>query len=221
MSWRGLLYGAAIALVPAATIGATTGPDIDAPSTTEAAWTGDGPVRLVTTPEGNVARFRVREQLARLDFPNDAVGETREITGVIEFDAEGRVNRETSRFEVDLSALQSDSDRRDNFIRRRTLDTETYPKAVFVPTEVRGIPSPVPTEGELEFEILGEMTIRDVTRPVTWRVEASADGGAYIGTARTRFTFGTFELEIPRVGSVLSIRDDIRLEYDFRLVMEK
>lgn len=175
-------------------------------------------VRLVTAEQGNVARYRVREQLARLDFPNDAVGETRAITGAIELEADGRVVREASRFEVDLSALQSDSDRRDNFIRRRTLETETYPMAVFVPTEVRGLPWPVPTDDELEFEVVGEMTIRDVTRPITWQVTASADGGAFIGTARTRFTFGTFDLEIPRVASVLSIRDDIRLEYEFRLV---
>jgi hypothetical protein len=37
-----------------------------------------------------------------------------------------------------------------------------------------------------------------------------------VGTATTRFPFGRFDLEIPRVRSVLSVDDDIRLEYDFR-----
>lgn len=177
-------------------------------------------IRLVTAPEGNVARYRVREQLARLDFPNDAVGETSNISGAIVLDENGNVVRGESRFEVDLSTLKSDSDRRDNYIRRRTLQTEQYPKAVFVPTAIRGVPSPLPTSGDFSFELDGELTIREVTRPVTWRVDARAADGRYFGTAVTEFTFGTFELDIPRVASVLSIRDNIRLEYDFRLVRE-
>jgi len=177
-------------------------------------------VRLVTAPEGNVARYRVREQLARLDFPNDAVGETSAITGALVLDENGAIVREESRFEVDLSTLKSDSDRRDNYVRRRTLQTEEYPTAVFVPTAIRSAPSPLPTSGEFTFELDGELTIREVTRPITWQVTARAADGTYSGTATTEFTFGTFELDIPRVASVLSIRDNIRLEYDFLLVRE-
>ncbi|MFS8639162.1 MAG: YceI family protein [Gemmatimonadota bacterium] len=177
-------------------------------------------VRLVIAPEGNVARYRVREQLARLDFPNDAVGETSSISGALVLDEDGSVVAAESRFEVDLRTLKSDSDRRDNYIRRRTLQTEQYPMAVFVPTAIRGAPSPLPTTGEFSFELDGELTIREVTRPVTWQVTARAIDGGYAGTATTEFTFGTFELEIPRVASVLSIRDNIRLEYDFRLVRD-
>ena len=72
---------------------------------------------------------------------NDAVGETTSITGTLVLDDRGAVVRQESRFEVDLSTLKSDSDRRDNYIRRRTLQTDTYPKAVFVPTALRGAPS--------------------------------------------------------------------------------
>jgi len=182
---------------------------------------GSAPIRLVTAHHGNTARYRVREQLARLDFPNDAVGETTSITGTLVLDDRGAVVRQESRFEVDLSTLKSDSDRRDNYIRRRTLQTDTYPKAVFVPTALRGAPNPLPTSGEFTFKLEGELTIRDVTRPVTWDVTARASQGGYTGTAVTEFTFGTFNLEIPRVASVLSIRDNIRLEYDFHLVPQK
>src|SRR5690606_3300185 len=105
-------------------------------------------------------------------------------------------------------------------VRRRTLQTEEYPTAVFVPTAVRSAPSPLPTSGEFTFELDGELTIREVTRPITWQVTARAADGTYSGTATTEFTFGTFELDIPRVASVLSIRDNIRLEYDFRLVRD-
>jgi hypothetical protein len=40
------------------------------------------------------------------------------------------------------------------------------------------------------------------------------------GRAETSFTFEEFGLEIPRVRSVLSVVNEIRLEYDFRLIAE-
>jgi polyisoprenoid-binding protein YceI len=173
---------------------------------------------LVVADQGNRARYRVREQLARLDFPNDAVGETTSISGSLMLTPEGDVVREGSRFVIRLADLASDSDRRDNYLRRNTLSTDDYPDAVFVPTGLRDLPSPLPASGEATFLLDGELTVRDTTRPVTWQVGAEFAGGAVIGRAETRFTFGDVGLTQPSVGSVLSIRDDIRLEYDFRLV---
>jgi len=173
---------------------------------------------LTVAEEGNRARYRVREQLARLEFPNDAVGETRSVAGSMLVTSDGEILRGGSRFVIRLADLESDSDRRDNYLRRNTLATDEYPDAVFVPTGFRELPSPIPTSGEARFLLDGELTIRDVTRPVTWQVGAEFAGGAVIGRAETRFTFDEMGLTVPRVGSVLSIREDIRLEFDFRLV---
>jgi polyisoprenoid-binding protein YceI len=173
---------------------------------------------LTVAEEGNRARYRVREQLARLEFPNDAVGETGSISGSLLVTSDGEILREGSRFVIRLADLESDSDRRDNYLRRNTLATDEYPDAVFVPTGLRELPSPIPTSGEARFLLDGDLTIRDVTRPVTWRVGAEFAGGAVIGRAETTFTFDEMGLTVPRVGSVLSIREDIRLEFDFRLV---
>jgi polyisoprenoid-binding protein YceI len=173
--------------------------------------------RYVVAEQGNEARYRVREQLLGFDFPNDAVGVTGRITGVVMVDGEGGL-ADGSHIVVDLSALTSDSDRRDNFIRRRTLNTETHPEAVFVPRRVRGLAGPLPPSGEVSFRIEGDMTVREATRAVVWEVVARRAGEAVVGTATTRFPFSHFDLEIPRVRSVLSVDDDIRLEYDFRFV---
>ena len=48
-------------------------------------------------------------------------------------------------------------------------------------------------------------------------VLAGLGSGMVTGTAVTRFTFETFELTKPRVAILLSIDDDIALEYDFTL----
>src|SRR5688500_19685329 len=92
-----------------------------------------GPVRYTIVPERSEARYRIREQLAGVNFPNDAVGATRAVEGGIAFDAQGRVVSAQSRFTVDLRTLTSDHPRRDNYVRRNTLETERYPSAVFVP----------------------------------------------------------------------------------------
>jgi hypothetical protein len=41
------------------------------------------------------------------------------------------------------------------------------------------------------------------------------------GTASTAFTFEDFQITKPRVAVVLSFADTIRLEYDFRLSIER
>lgn len=175
----------------------------------------------VVAPEGSEARYRVREQLARINFPSDAVGRTDRLEGRIVILPDGRIDRAVSAFEVHLASLESDSDRRDNFIRRNTLSTDAHPAARLVPTALEGLPSPLPGSGEASFRLAGDFTVRGVTRPTLWDVTAEFVDGAVLGRASTRFTFGDFGLEIPRVGSVLSVNDDIRLEVDFILVPEE
>ena len=174
--------------------------------------------RLVVAPHGNEARYRVREQLAGIDFPSDAVGATSAVTGGLAFDASGAVVRDQSRFTIDLSTLKTDSDRRDNYVRRNTLQTEQHAQAVFVPTQVRGLRFPLAAAGDVAFQLIGDLTIRGVTRPVTWDVSATISNGSLSGEAKTQFTFADFELTKPRVRSVLSVDDDIRLEYTFFLI---
>jgi len=195
--------------------GESTPPAPPAPTPTAApsdAAAGDRIAYGVISEESE-ARYRVREQLVGFDLPNDAVGTTRAITGVLVLEG-NRVVPEASRFQVDLRTLTSDQARRDNFIRRNTLQADRYPYAVFVPREIQGLPSPLPTSGEHTFRLIGDLTIRETTRPVTWEVTARVEGDRVIAQARTQFTFADFGLEPPRVPVVLSVDETIRLEVD-------
>jgi polyisoprenoid-binding protein YceI len=173
---------------------------------------------LRVAPQGNRARYRVREQLASLDFPNDAVGETRSIEGQVVVRPDGTVDRDASRIVIDMTSLESDQDRRDNFLRRNTLETERHPTLTLIPIALRGLPNPLPTEGEHRFVLVAEMVLKGVAHPTTWDVQATFANGAVLGQASTILTFDRLGLEKPRVRSVLSVADDIRLEYEFRLV---
>src|SRR5262249_20705741 len=144
-------------------------------------------------------------QLVGLNFPNDAVGVSRAVEGGVTLDPEGRVLPGDSRLAVLLRTLESDQVRRDNFLRRNTLETDRYPTAVFVPVEIRGLRLPLPPAGSAPFEVVGDFTLRETTRRLTWEGTASF-GGADVGVrARTAFRFGDFGLRIPRVSVVLSV----------------
>jgi polyisoprenoid-binding protein YceI len=173
--------------------------------------------RYVLSAFGNEVRYRVREQLVGIDLPSDAVGVTNEIEGGIAFDANWAIDRANSKFTIDLTRLQTDSRMRDNYVRRNVFAVDTFPKAEFVPTELKGLTLPLPASGEMKFDMVGELTIHGVTKPTTWTVVAQRKGDAIIGKAVTRFKFADFNMRVPRVSRVLSVDDDIRLEYDFRL----
>ena len=134
--------------------GPPSGPDpadraLGAPQASEEA--GDRAVRWVLVPEASEARYEVREQLAELPLPTNAVGRTKAITGTIALGPDGTILPEASKFSVDLGTLTSDDRRRDRFLRERTLQTNRFPLAEFVPRTAQGLPAPLPTSGEAAF----------------------------------------------------------------------
>jgi polyisoprenoid-binding protein YceI len=174
-------------------------------------------LRYSVVAERSEARYRVREQLAGINFLSDAIGTTSALEGSISLDGQGRVLGSDSRLTVDLRTLRSDRDRRDNYIRRNTLETDRYPTAVFVPSEVRGLSFPLPQTGSASFELVGDLTVRDATRRITWEATATFNGQDVSVRASMAFRFEDFGLSIPRVASVLSVEDNIRLETDLLL----
>jgi polyisoprenoid-binding protein YceI len=133
-------------------------------------------------------------------------------------DPDGRVVSGASTFVIDVTTLKSDKERRDGYLQRRTLETEQYPTVTLGPTAARGLPWPLPASGPFSFELEGDLTIKSVTRSVRWQVEAVAEAGGFSGKATTSFPFEAFELTQPKVSAVLSVENEIKLEYDFRLV---
>jgi polyisoprenoid-binding protein YceI len=187
------------------------------PGSTAYAQSAAARVRYSVVPERSEVRYRVREQLAGLNFSNEAVGTTSAVNGSITFQIQGRVLSGESRFAVDLRTVRSDEARRDNYIRRNTLEADRFPTVVFVPTEVRGPSFPLPQTGTASFQIVGDLTLRDVTRRVTWETTATFNSEGVNLQARTAFRFREFGLSIPRVAVVLSVEDNIRLEADLVL----
>ena len=98
-----------------------------------------GQVRYELAAAGNEARYRVREQLAGISLPGEAVGVTSAITGVVVLTSAGAVVPGTSTFVVDITGLKSDQARRDGYIERNTLQTAQFPKVELAIKELRGL----------------------------------------------------------------------------------
>jgi polyisoprenoid-binding protein YceI len=198
-----------------------------APSATNSAAgntpaTGATPIQTVTlvvVPEKSQARYRVREQLAGFSLPDDAVGSTNAITGTIVGKTDGTIVSSESKFVVDLRTLKSDQSMRDGFIQRNPLQTAQYPYATFVPTSASGLPTSMPPSLQGSFKLVGDLTIRNETKQVTWDATCQVQSNQTEGTchATTSFTFEDFNLTQPKVGRVLSIVDKITLEVDLDL----
>lgn len=156
--------------------------------------------------------YKVREQLANISLPNDAIGKTNQVTGKVVLKADGTIDSTASIFVVQAASIQSDHSQRDNYMRRNILQTDTYPTVTFVPKELKGLPEPLPSSGLVEFQVTGDLTIRDVTKSVTWDVTGTIQGDQATGVATTSFPFAEFNLPQPSVPIVLSIVDKITLQ---------
>ena len=65
----------------------------------------------------------------------------------------------------------------------------------------------------------GDLTITDVTRPVTFDVTVTPTAaGTLTGSASTTFAYADFSLDIPASQSVQAVADELRLELTFTAV---
>ena len=174
-----------------------------------------GPVKLDIV-DGSSAGYRVQEQLVGVNFPNEAIGTTSAVTGTIALNADGTVNTAASKLTIDLRMLKSDQEMRDGYLQKRTLETDKFPTAEFVPKILTGVSSPFPNRGQAGFQLTGDLTVHGMTSPVTWQgiVTFSQDGAA--GRASTNFTFSTFGLGKPSIARLLSVDDKITLDVTFK-----
>ena len=93
-------------------------------------------------------------------------------------------------------------------------NTSRFPNAELAVTGFDGLPWPLPESGEATFKLNGDLTIQEVTSPVTWDVTAQFDGRSVTGLAKTMVTFEQFELPKPTFAFILSVDEEIFLEID-------
>lgn len=204
---------APIALLVALSVGAT---ELSAQNhaTPAAATKAGAHLTYTVAPIGNEARYRVFEELASIGH-NEVIGKTRDVKGKIVLDGNGAIVKDSSKIVVNTQTLETDSKRRDNSLKKQTLETEKFPQVTLVPVSFEGFTGDIPAGQEKTFTMMGDLTVRDVTKPTKWDVVARRQGNDIVGTAKTVFTLQDFNITKPRAIMVLTVADTVRLEYDF------
>jgi polyisoprenoid-binding protein YceI len=146
-----------------------------------------------------------------------AVGITNEIEGQMQLNYTDPTASRFGLFTVNISTLTSDSSRRDNAIRSNWLESSKYPLATFQVTQVKNFPA-APQEGQnISFQLLGNLTIRQTTLPITWDVTAQLNGDRLTGTATTKIMLVDFGVTPPSIAGVLTVTDGATLTVNFTL----
>lgn len=176
----------------------------------------DAPARtFVIDGARSSAEYAVDEVFLSENRPYRAVGTTNALAGEFEVVTAGAIGGQVTRMRVDLRTLQSDSPRRDNAIRGRWLESDTYPYADFVSTDALDLPADYTEGSEVTFTLVGDMTIRDVTKSVTWTVVGVLQDGVVTGTATTSIVMSDFGFSPPNIANMIKVEDKADLTVNF------
>jgi polyisoprenoid-binding protein YceI len=169
-----------------------------------------------TVSDKSKVTIRVREQLASLTFPSDAVLVGTGAKGAFGLNSDGTFAI-GSRISFDVTSLTSDSSQRDNFVKQSVLATRQFPTAAFMPTKATGLSLPLAANAHVTFKLTGTLTIHGTEKEVTFSVDATRSGGELTATATLDPTvrFGDFGMPQPAApGRVLSVVDEIKMTVD-------
>lgn len=179
------------------------------PSTSNAS-----PLVFEIVPAESQARFVINEVLN--GAPKTVVGTTSQVAGQIAVDTANPAAARVGTIQVNARDLTTDNEFRNRAIKNRILETDTYELVTFVPTAINGLPARVTAGEAFEFQIVGDLTIRNVTRPVTFDVTLVPVNSTRLeGKASTTLSYADFEITIPAARAVSAVEDTVTLQLDF------
>jgi polyisoprenoid-binding protein YceI len=210
-----------------AAVQAPATPQADSPATaTQDAGTprGGNQVDSTTSPSGlqvfqisqadSKAQFTIYEEL--MGQPNNVVGVTSQVAGQIGVNFSDLSTAKVGVIQVDARTLVTDSNNRNRMIQNRILNTGNYEYVTFTPTQISGLSGSATIGKSFQFQITGNLTIQDVTKPATFDVTAQAVSNSQIsGKATATIQRSDFNLQIPSVPQVANVGQQVPLEIDF------
>ena len=165
-------------------------------------------------PDATEARFLISEILR--GEPKVVVGSTNQVIGQIAVNLEDLSTAAVGPLQVDARTLLTDDGFRNRAIETRILLSRVFQYIVFTPTAVTGLPDAAQIGEPLDFQITGDLSITDYTKPVVFDVSAVAVSGTRIeGSAATTIQREDFNIFVPSATGVAGVEEDVILELDF------
>jgi polyisoprenoid-binding protein YceI len=174
-----------------------------------------------TVDSGSQAGYRVREKLASLSAPSDAVGRTTAVTGTLSLsqDASGYAVT-TTNISVDVSKLTSDQSRRDQRIHSQGLESDRYPTATFKLTSPIALAVDAANGQTIHVSATGDLTIHGVSKNVTIPIDARMTGSKIELVGSITFPFSQFGMTPPSIGGFVSVENNATLEFQLLLTRQ-
>lgn len=209
---------------PTATPAPPAAPTAAAPAADAASAAGApvaGQRTFVIVPAESKASYLVDEEffagaLSKLGIAAglaDVIGSTQEIEGRLTLnldDLSAPLGENT--FTVRMNTFTTDQKDRDKWIRENGPRFNDYPLATFTATSIEGAPAAYNEGDEVSFKLSGDLTIREITRPVTFDVTATLRGDTLTGVATTRLKMSDFGIEPPNFANTLTVADEFGIE---------
>lgn len=168
------------------------------------------------TASGSFAGFRIDEELRGIGAVT-AVGRTGEVFGNMKLDA-ARVT--SAVFEVDLRTITTETARRDDNV-QEILETSDFPKATFTLNSFIDLDEAALIAGNnLSTIAKGELRIHGVTKSVDINLDVALKNNRLVIVGSIPLLLSDFELDVPKVGPVLSASDTAIMEVQLLLAKQ-
>jgi polyisoprenoid-binding protein YceI len=167
-------------------------------------------------PEQSQAEFNIDEVLRGEDFT--VVGVTNQIAGDIRVNRDNPAESTVGEIRINARDLTTDASNRNRALRQVILRSsdDAYEFITFQPTSLTNMPESVTVGEPFEFQIVGDLTIIDVTNEVTFDATVTPLSETEIeGTAETVIMYPDWSLTIPSVPFVASVDEDVLLRLSF------
>lgn len=160
------------------------------------------------------ARFVIDEVLNGAD--KTVVGVTANVAGQILVDPADLSTAQVGVIQVNVRSLSTDSGNRNRAIQNLILQTGSFEFVTFTPTQISGLPAAAVPGDTVSFQLTGDLTVRDITRTVTFDVSVTAESATRLsGLATTTINRADYGLQIPSVPQVAFVAEDLQLQLEF------
>lgn len=186
------------------TTGAIAPSSTSAAATTTVAAGADG---NWTASADSILGYRVKESIN--GFDTEANGRTSAVTGSLTITGTAATAAE---FTVDMTTFKSDEGRRDGQFNGRIMAVSQFPTATFVltqPIEFGAVPA---DGGTVEASATGDLTLRGVTKSVTFDLSATYKNGRIAVLGNIPVVFADYGIPNPSIATIVT-EDNGLLEF--------
>ncbi len=166
-------------------------------------------------PADSEVRFIITETL--LGQPKTVVGATKEVAGDIAVDFDRPTASRVGVIRINVRTLQTDNEIRNRTLRGQILQANQveYEFASFVPKRLTDLPDQIQIGQPFSFHIVGDLTVRNVTREVIFEATINPISRERIqGSARATIHYHDLGLSVPDAPGVANVSEAVRLEID-------